>query len=48
MKYLRYILKLFNPFIAIWNLLKFAAHLENYRFSRTYKPYDFSNDTQYF
>ena len=44
---MRVLLKVFNPFIFIWNFLKYQAHLEDYRGIK-YELYDFSRDTKYF
>jgi hypothetical protein len=49
MKYLRYFLKILNPFIAAWNFFQYAARLETYRESNVQpEPYDFSRDVRYF
>ena len=42
------LLKLLNPFIWFWNNFKYMAHLDSYRYSDRYKPYDFSKDWGYF
>ena len=41
------LLRIFNPFIWLWNMFKYFAHLEGCRI-RNYPPYDFDNDTKYF
>lgn len=48
---MRKLLKILNPFIAMWNMFKYESHLEVYRYSKSdeYMPYDFEkNDTKYF
>lgn len=45
---MRKLLKVFNPFIALFNYFKYSAHLEGQRMSKEYQPYDFSKDTPYF
>ena len=43
------ILKALNPLIWCWNLLKYFAHLEQYRGAQNYQRYDFAaRDTNYF
>jgi len=42
------ILKILNPFVFLWNAFKYTAHLETYRDSKKYVPYDFSQETAYF
>ena len=37
-----------NPFIWLFNALKYSAHLETYRNGQEYEPYDFSEDVSYF
>ena len=44
---IKYILKIFNPLIWLWNFFKYMAHLHAYE-NMTYEPYDFNNDTKYF
>ena len=41
-------LKLLNPFIFMFNMIKYSAHLEEQRFSSHKRPYDFSKDLHYF
>lgn len=45
---MRKLLKVFNPFIALFNFFKYMAHLEMYRDTKEYEPYDFKKDTKYF
>jgi hypothetical protein len=43
------IFKMLNPFIWLWNLFKYIAHLNMYYQSKEYIPYDFKKwDTKYF
>lgn len=43
------IVKCLNPLIWCWNIFKYFAHLETYRDSKPYEPYDFdAHDTRYF
>jgi len=46
-------LKLLNPFIWLWNIFKYFAHMERFRGcekrGHEYEPYDFEkNETKYF
>lgn len=41
-------LKVLNPFIALVNYFRYAAHLESQKVNKEYKPYDFSKDIKYF
>ena len=42
------LLKLLNPFIWVVNLFQYSCHLESYRISGEYEPYDFTKDWGYF
>ena len=42
-------MKLFNPLIWLWNYFKYTAHLDMYKDSDKYVPYNFEKeDTKYF
>lgn len=44
---MRMLLKALNPFIWLWNMFKYTAHMEAYR-RVPYERYDFTQDTRYF
>ncbi len=47
---MRYILKLLNPFIWLWNVINYFGHLDMQRHisNEDYERYDFSKDIKYF
>jgi|GEM_PF-2691763 hypothetical protein len=49
MKHFCLLLRVFNPFIFLWNMFSYMAHLETYRYCQdSYEPYNFSKDIKYF
>ena len=42
------ILKIFNPFIWVCNVVNYMAHLEGFRGLNCYDKYNFSKDLKYF
>ncbi|MFA6603942.1 MAG: hypothetical protein WCT10_03845 [Patescibacteria group bacterium] len=49
MKYVKPILKIFNPFIFIINFFRYLAHAETYRgMPARYEACDFGRDLKYF
>jgi hypothetical protein len=42
------LLKVFNPIIYLINMINYFGHLETYRNSNKYEPYNFEKDMRYF
>lgn len=40
--------KILNPFIWMFNVMNYFAHLEGNRLLDEYEPYDFDQDVKYF
>ncbi len=45
---MKILLKVFNPLIWIANFFMYSAHVDLYRTSTKYVPYDFNRDIKYF
>ncbi len=44
---IKWVLKVLNPFIWMWNMFCYFSHLETYRNGAKYESYDFSKDIKY-